>query len=95
MEKNLQGPAASRPTLSNQPWFHHQGEEIQAFGTVRLLPHGLSRDAHLYSRQRLNQIQADTQIFHALYRSTIGRCGGRPSTNDTCCSTSTPVSRSG
>lgn len=68
MEKNLQGPAASRPTLSSQPWFHQQGEEIQAFGTVRLLPLGLSRDARLYSCQRLNQILADTQILHALYK---------------------------
>ncbi len=68
MEKNLQGPAASRPTLSSQPWFHQPGEEIQAFGTVRLLPLGLSRDARLYSCQRLNQILADTQILHALYK---------------------------
>jgi starvation-inducible DNA-binding protein len=68
MEKNMQGPAASRPTLSSQPWFHQQGEEIQAFGTVRLLPLGLSRDARLYSCQRLNQILADTQILHALYK---------------------------
>lgn len=68
MEKNLQGPAASRPTLSSQPWFHQQGEEIQAFGTVRLLPLGLSRDARLYSCQRLNQMLADTQILHALYK---------------------------
>ena len=68
MEKNLQGPAANRPTLSSQPWFHQQGEEIQAFGTVRLLPLGLSRDARLYSCQRLNQILADTQILHALYK---------------------------
>ena len=68
MEKNLQGPAASRPTLSSQPWFHQQGEEIQAFGTVRLLPLGLSRDERLYPCQRLNQILADTQILHALYK---------------------------
>src|SRR5579871_4875850 len=68
MEKNLQGLAASRPMLSSQPWFHQQGEEIQEFGTVRLLPLGLSRDARLYSCQRLNQILADTQILHALYK---------------------------
>ena len=68
MEKNVQGPAASRPTLSSQPWFHQQGEEIQAFGTVRLLPLGLSRNARLYSCQRLNQLLADTQILHALYK---------------------------
>ena len=68
MEKNLQGPAASRPALSSQPWYHQQGEEIQAFGTVRLLPLGLSRDAQSLFLPAVNQLLADTQILHALYK---------------------------
>jgi starvation-inducible DNA-binding protein len=42
--------------------------EVQEFGTVRQFPLGLSRDARLYSCQRLNKILADTQILYALYK---------------------------
>jgi len=52
----------------SQPWLHQHGEEIQAFGTVRQFPLGLGHDARLYSCQRLNQILADSQILHALYK---------------------------
>jgi starvation-inducible DNA-binding protein len=68
MGKTLQEPAASRAKLNSQPLFHQQGAEIQEFGTVRLLPLGLSHDARLYSCQRLNQLLADTQILYALYK---------------------------
>ena len=40
----------------------------RGFGTVRLLPLGRWHDARLYSCQRLNQLLADTQILHALYK---------------------------
>jgi starvation-inducible DNA-binding protein len=53
---------------SSQPWLHQQGREIQAFGSVRQFPLGLSSDARLYSCQRLNQLLADTQILYALYK---------------------------
>ena len=52
----------------SQPWLHQRGKEIQAFGTARQFPLGLSRDARLYSCERLNQILADTQILYALYK---------------------------
>jgi starvation-inducible DNA-binding protein len=52
----------------SQPWLHQHGVEIQRFGTVRQFPLGLSRDARLYSCQRLNQLLADTQILYALYK---------------------------
>ena len=54
--------------LSSQPLYHQHGQEIQEFGTVRLIPLGLSHDARLYSCQRLNQLLADTQILYALYK---------------------------
>jgi starvation-inducible DNA-binding protein len=60
-------PAHDRPH-SSQPWLHQKGSEIQAFGTVRQLPLGLSQEARLYSCQRLNQLLADSQILHALYK---------------------------
>jgi starvation-inducible DNA-binding protein len=41
---------------------------VQEFGTVRQFPLGLSRDARMYSSQRLNQVLADTQILYALYK---------------------------
>jgi starvation-inducible DNA-binding protein len=55
-------------TPSSQPHLHLHGREIQAFGTVRLFPLGLSYDARMYSCQRLNQILADTQILYAFYK---------------------------
>ncbi|MEU8344415.1 starvation-inducible DNA-binding protein [Actinomadura meyerae] len=57
----------TRPATS-QPWLHQHGRQIQEFGTVRQFPLALSRDARLYSCQRLNRILADTQILYALYK---------------------------
>ena len=53
---------------SSQPWLHQKGQEIQEYGTVRQLPVGLSYNARMYSCQRLNQVLADTQILHSLYK---------------------------
>lgn len=58
---------AKRP-VSSQPWLHQHGVEVQAFGTVRQFPLGLSYDARMYSCERLNKVLADTQILHALYK---------------------------
>jgi len=68
MAENLSRPAEAAPTLSSQPWLHQHGKEIQAFGTVRQFPLALSYETRMYSYQRLNQILADTQILHALYK---------------------------
>ncbi|MFD5452696.1 Dps family protein [Streptomyces sp. NPDC003470] len=53
---------------SSQPWLHQKGAVIQEFGTVKLFPLGLSHDARMYSCQRLNQVLADTQMLHGLYK---------------------------
>jgi len=58
----------SNTPLGSQPWLHQTGQEIQKFGTVRQFPVGLSRDARLYSCERLNRVLADSQILHALYK---------------------------
>jgi starvation-inducible DNA-binding protein len=68
MAENLSRPAEAAPTLSSQPWLHQHGKEIQAFGTVRQFPLALSYETRMYSCQRLNQILADSQILHALYK---------------------------
>jgi starvation-inducible DNA-binding protein len=68
MSNNPSELAASRVAPGSQPWLHQRGEEIQAFGTVREFPVGLSQETRLYSCQRLNQLLADTQILFALYK---------------------------
>lgn len=53
---------------SSQPWLHQHSQEVQPYGSVRQFPLGLSYDARMYSSQRLNQLLADSQILHALYK---------------------------
>jgi starvation-inducible DNA-binding protein len=68
MAKSTPRIVAKAPSTGSQPWLHQHGHEIQAFGSVRQLPVGLSHDTRLYSCQRLNQLLADTQILNALYK---------------------------
>ena len=44
------------------------GEEIQRFGTTRLLPIALSKPARADSCRLLNEILADSMILYALYK---------------------------
>lgn len=53
---------------TSQPLLRQHGQEVQAFGTVRLFPIALAHDARLESCQLLNQVLADTQILYALYK---------------------------
>jgi starvation-inducible DNA-binding protein len=62
------GNGRARKAFGSQPWLHQQGAEVQAFGTVRLFPLGLSFDARMYSCERLNRVLANTQILYALYK---------------------------
>ena len=61
------GNGSSR-RLSPEPRLARQGEEIQRFGTLRLLPVALSAEARGESAQLLNRILADTTILYALYK---------------------------
>jgi starvation-inducible DNA-binding protein len=54
--------------LSPQPRMNQQGQEVQRFGTTRLVPIALSAEARIESAQLLNRILADTTILHALYK---------------------------
>ncbi|MDP4500610.1 Dps family protein [Nonomuraea turcica] len=53
---------------SSQPMLQPDGTEVQAFGTVRLFPIGLSHATRAYSCQRLNRLLADTQVLYSLYK---------------------------
>ena len=68
MAENLTKPTETVAPLRSQPWLHQHGMEVQAFGTVRQFPLALSYETRMYSCQRLNQILADSQILHALYK---------------------------
>jgi starvation-inducible DNA-binding protein len=53
---------------SSQPLFVQHGVEIQAYGSLRLLPLALAHTARLESCQLLNQTLADTMILFSLYK---------------------------
>jgi starvation-inducible DNA-binding protein len=44
------------------------GQEIQQFGSLRLLPIALAAESRMASCQILNEILADTMILYALYK---------------------------
>ena len=53
---------------SPEPRLAPMGEEIQRFGSVRLLPIALATEARTESGQILNAILADTMVLYALYK---------------------------
>jgi starvation-inducible DNA-binding protein len=63
-------PARERAerALSPQPHLGQHGQEVQPFGTLRLVPIALSAQARAESVQLVNGILADTTIIYALYK---------------------------
>jgi starvation-inducible DNA-binding protein len=59
---------AKRRSHSPEPRLAPTGEEIQRFGTLRLLPIALAAEARLESCQIVNEILADTMILYGLYK---------------------------
>ena len=57
-----------RRDLSPEPRLARTGEEVQRFGSLRLLPIALAAEARLESCQILNEILADTMILYGLYK---------------------------
>ena len=57
-----------RAGASPEPRLAKLGEEIQRFGSLRLLPIALPSEARMESSQLLNEILADTQILYAMYK---------------------------
>jgi starvation-inducible DNA-binding protein len=63
-----QGNGTKRRGASPEPRLAPTGEEIQHFGSLRLLPIALAAEARMASCQILNEILADTMILYALYK---------------------------
>ena len=61
-------PSPNGHTPSPQPRLGQQAPEIQAFGTMRLMPIALSAEARAESAQVLNEILADSAILYSLYK---------------------------
>jgi starvation-inducible DNA-binding protein len=68
--KNARGNGSSSRAsrLSPEPQLAPLGVEIQRFGTTRLLPIALSKEARSESCRLLNEILADSMILYALYK---------------------------
>jgi starvation-inducible DNA-binding protein len=64
--KHATAPNGHKP--SPQPHLGQRAPEIQAFGTVRLMPIGLAAEARVESAQVLNGILADSAILYAMYK---------------------------
>jgi starvation-inducible DNA-binding protein len=54
--------------VKSQPRLHVRGEEIQPFGTLRLLPIALAEEARAESVQLLNRVLADSMMLVGLYK---------------------------
>jgi starvation-inducible DNA-binding protein len=65
---NGTGKAAKTERSSPEPQLAPLGMEIQRFGTTRLLPIALSKQARSESCRLLNVILADSMILYALYK---------------------------
>ena len=68
--KNARGNGSSSRAsrLSPEPQLAPLGIEVQRFGTTRLLPIALSKEARAESCRLLNEILADSMILYALYK---------------------------
>ena len=68
--KNARGNGSSSRASrrSPEPQLARLGVEVQRFGTTRLLPIALSKEARAESCRLLNEILADSMILYALYK---------------------------
>ena len=68
--KNARGNGSSSRAarVSPEPQLAPLGVEVQKFGTTRLLPIALSKEARSESCRLLNEILADSMIIYALYK---------------------------
>jgi starvation-inducible DNA-binding protein len=69
--KTTRGNGSSRAKSdrpSPEPRYARLGVELQRFGTTRLLPIALGKDARSDSCRLLNEILADSMILYAMYK---------------------------
>jgi starvation-inducible DNA-binding protein len=62
--------------LSPEPQLAPLGAEVQRFGTTRLLPIALSKEARSDSCRVLNEILADSMVLYAMYKKHHWLVGG-------------------
>ena len=62
------GSSSRASRISPEPKLAPLGVEVQRFGTTRLLPIALSKEARSESCRLLNEILADSMILYALYK---------------------------
>src|SRR5690349_22593888 len=73
---NNQSRAKNPPQFTAQPRFHQRAAEIQAFGTVNLLPIDLEEAVRLEMTAQLNQVLADTMTIRDLYKKCHWQVAG-------------------
>ena len=62
--------------VSPEPQMAPLGAEVQRFGTTRLLPIALAKDARSDSCRLLNEILADSMVLYAMYKKHHWLVGG-------------------
>ena len=62
--------------VSPEPQLAPLGAEVQRFGTTRLLPIALAKDARSDSCRMLNEILADSMVLYAMYKKHHWLVGG-------------------
>jgi starvation-inducible DNA-binding protein len=62
--------------ISPEPQMAPLGAEVQRFGTTRLLPIALAKDARSDSCRLLNEILADSMVLYAMYKKHHWLVGG-------------------
>ena len=76
MERGNGSSARRSGRPSPEPELGPLGVEIQRFGTTRLLPIALAKDARSDSCRVLNEILADSMVLYALYKKHHWLVGG-------------------
>lgn len=71
-----QSRAKNTTQFTAQPRFHQRAAEIQAFGTVNLLPIDLEEAVRLEMTSQLNQLLADTMTLRDLYKKCHWQVAG-------------------
>jgi len=62
--------------INAQPRFHQSAPEVQAYGTVTLLPLELEEPVRLEMTEQLNQLLADTMTLRDLYKKSHWQTSG-------------------
>ncbi|HYN16199.1 MAG TPA: DNA starvation/stationary phase protection protein [Terriglobales bacterium] len=68
--------ASHAEVITAQPRFHQNAPELQAYGTVTLLPLELEEPVRLEMTAQLNQLLADTMTLRDLYKKSHWQTAG-------------------